>query len=118
MEHLFAGEGRARLKDVSLQVRAGEIVGIAGVDGNGQEALVEVVVGRASCRRKGGFGCKEKRRPSGIFGARGTDGVCAGGSACGSDGAAAERAAECDVEGISRGTIFHHGMAAYGAVAG
>ena len=33
------------LKGVSLKVRAGEIVGIAGVDGNGQGELVEAIVG-------------------------------------------------------------------------
>ena len=33
------------LKDVSLQVRAGEIVGVAGVDGNGQRELAECISG-------------------------------------------------------------------------
>jgi ABC-type uncharacterized transport system ATPase subunit len=33
------------LKDVSLEVRAGEIVGIAGVAGNGQSELLEVLAG-------------------------------------------------------------------------
>jgi general nucleoside transport system ATP-binding protein len=33
------------LHNVSLSVRAGEIVGIAGVDGNGQRELVEAIVG-------------------------------------------------------------------------
>jgi len=33
------------LKDFSLTVRAGEIVGIAGVDGNGQTELVEAITG-------------------------------------------------------------------------
>jgi general nucleoside transport system ATP-binding protein len=33
------------LKDVSLQVRSGEIVGIAGVSGNGQQALLSVLSG-------------------------------------------------------------------------
>lgn len=33
------------LKDFSLEVRAGEIVGIAGVEGNGQSDLVEAVTG-------------------------------------------------------------------------
>ncbi len=36
------------LKTVSLEVAAGEIVGIAGVDGNGQRELAEVVVGLRS----------------------------------------------------------------------
>jgi len=33
------------LKDVSLKVREGEIVGVAGVAGNGQKELVEVIMG-------------------------------------------------------------------------
>lgn len=33
------------LKNVSLEVRKGEIIGIAGVDGNGQSELVEVITG-------------------------------------------------------------------------
>jgi general nucleoside transport system ATP-binding protein len=40
--------GRERLKDVSLEVHAGEIVGLAGVAGNGQDELVECVVGLAT----------------------------------------------------------------------
>lgn len=37
--------GRVVVDDVSLQVRAGEIVGIAGVEGNGQSELAEVIAG-------------------------------------------------------------------------
>jgi len=37
--------GRALLSDVTLSIRAGEVLGIAGVEGNGQTELVEVVVG-------------------------------------------------------------------------
>jgi simple sugar transport system ATP-binding protein len=36
---------RPVLKDVSLDVRAGEIVGLAGVSGNGQSQLAEVIAG-------------------------------------------------------------------------
>jgi general nucleoside transport system ATP-binding protein len=38
-------DGVARLDDISLFVRAGEIVGIAGVAGNGQTELIEAIVG-------------------------------------------------------------------------
>ncbi len=41
LQHLDA----AGLHDVSLEVRAGEILGVAGVDGNGQRELAEVVTG-------------------------------------------------------------------------
>lgn len=39
------------LKDVSLDVRGGEILGIAGVAGNGQEELMEVLIGERSLER-------------------------------------------------------------------
>ncbi len=39
------GNGIQRVKDVSFDVRAGEIVGIAGVAGNGQSALLEALTG-------------------------------------------------------------------------
>lgn len=39
--------GRQRLHEVSLSVGAGEVVGVAGVAGNGQDELVECVVGLA-----------------------------------------------------------------------
>jgi len=37
--------GAMRLRDVSLQVRRGEIVGVAGVAGSGQKELLEVALG-------------------------------------------------------------------------
>ncbi len=37
--------GSLRVNDVSFEVRAGEIVGIAGVDGNGQTELIEALAG-------------------------------------------------------------------------
>ena len=40
------GEGRPVINAVNLKVKAGEIVGIAGVSGNGQSALVEVLAGQ------------------------------------------------------------------------
>lgn len=38
--------GTARLQDVSLIVHAGEVVGIAGVEGNGQRELLRLLAGR------------------------------------------------------------------------
>ena len=38
--------GQPAVRDLSLNVRAGEIVGIAGVSGNGQRELVEVLAGQ------------------------------------------------------------------------
>lgn len=37
--------GRAVLNDITFEVRAGEIVGIAGIQGNGQTELVEAITG-------------------------------------------------------------------------
>ena len=45
--HVKAGDGQERVKGVSFTVRAGEIVGIAGVEGNGQSELVEAITGLA-----------------------------------------------------------------------
>ena len=46
VRHLAVGSSAHRiLKDVSLEVRAGEIVGIAGVEGNGQRELIESIAG-------------------------------------------------------------------------
>ena len=42
---LQVGDGVPTLSDVSLQLRAGEIVGVAGVSGNGQSELLEVLSG-------------------------------------------------------------------------
>jgi simple sugar transport system ATP-binding protein len=42
--------GTPALQDLSLAVRAGEIVGLAGVEGNGQHELVEVVAGLRALR--------------------------------------------------------------------
>jgi general nucleoside transport system ATP-binding protein len=40
-----AADGRVLLHDMSLRIHKGEILGIAGVEGNGQRELVEVVMG-------------------------------------------------------------------------
>ncbi|NLJ86902.1 MAG: ABC transporter ATP-binding protein [Firmicutes bacterium] len=53
MEDVWAEDDRRlpALKGVSLQVRAGEIIGIAGVDGNGQRELSEVLLGTRKVSR-------------------------------------------------------------------
>jgi simple sugar transport system ATP-binding protein len=47
VEHLsvFDDRGLPAVRDVSFQVRAGEIVGVAGVDGNGQSELIDGITG-------------------------------------------------------------------------
>jgi len=47
VEDLWASDDRGiqKVRGVSFQVRAGEIVGIAGVDGNGQTELIEALTG-------------------------------------------------------------------------
>ena len=37
--------GLTKVKDVSFEVRGGEVVGIAGVDGNGQTELIDALAG-------------------------------------------------------------------------
>jgi general nucleoside transport system ATP-binding protein len=38
-------DGKSKLKDVSFEVREGEILGVAGVEGNGQTELIEALTG-------------------------------------------------------------------------
>ena len=57
--------GAPAVRDLFLTVRAGEIVGIAGVSGNGQEELVEVLAGQRPARsgeiRVGGVAFRARR---------------------------------------------------------
>ena len=54
---LVSEDGRLALDGISLKVRAGEILGIAGVDGNGQQELAEVLTGlRAPTSGRLGYG--------------------------------------------------------------
>lgn len=41
-----------RLEALDLEIRAGEIVGIAGVEGNGQDLLLDLLAAPASCRAR------------------------------------------------------------------
>ncbi len=43
--HVRSARGLPAVRDLSLEVRAGEIVGVCGVDGNGQAELVRAVTG-------------------------------------------------------------------------
>ncbi len=45
LERACCGSGRGELRDVDLTVRRGEIVGVAGVSGNGQVLLAELAAG-------------------------------------------------------------------------
>ena len=62
-----ADRGGLAVRDVSLAIRAGEIVGVAGVAGNGQRELAEAVY-RHACRRSGLDPCRRQgvasRRPA------------------------------------------------------
>jgi len=47
--NVLGDRGEQAVDHLSLEVRAGEIVGIAGVQGNGQDELVEVIAGLRAC---------------------------------------------------------------------
>jgi general nucleoside transport system ATP-binding protein len=48
--HVLDDRGIAKVNGVSFDVRAGEIVGIAGVDGNGQSELIDAIAGLQKIR--------------------------------------------------------------------
>jgi len=52
MQNIYAenNKGIPALQGVSLDVRAGEVLGIAGVSGNGQSELAQVITGLRKCR--------------------------------------------------------------------
>lgn len=42
----YSENGIKKLNDVSVDLRSGEIIGVAGVDGNGQDELVDIICGK------------------------------------------------------------------------
>jgi simple sugar transport system ATP-binding protein len=67
---MAAAPGAARVRDVSITVRAGQVIGVAGVSGNGQREVVEAVLGlrpvqsgsvRLHGRDLAGLGVRERR---------------------------------------------------------
>ena len=67
----LAGENKNILNDICLDIRPGEILGLAGVDGNGQKELAEVIVGirrashgvlRFNGRDIGGLAVRKRKR--------------------------------------------------------
>lgn len=63
-------EGAEILTDINLEVRAGEIVGVAGVAGNGQRDLAEVVAGLRMPQRGNVTVCGVPTSRAGALGAR------------------------------------------------
>ncbi len=66
----FERDGAEVLADINFEVRAGEIVGIAGVAGNGQRDLAEVVAGLRTPRNGNVTVCGQPTARSGAVGAR------------------------------------------------
>jgi len=64
-------DGVELLSDINLEVRAGEIVGVAGVAGNGQRDLAEVVAGLQTPQQGNVTVCGTPTARSGARGARG-----------------------------------------------
>jgi len=51
---MTARDGTRRLQEISIEVRSGEITGIAGVEGNGQTELIEAIAGLIESDRLSG----------------------------------------------------------------
>ena len=51
LSHAAVSRFGTTLKDINLEVRSGQIVGIAGISGNGQQELAASISGEALCRR-------------------------------------------------------------------
>lgn len=51
LEGVTAGEGNVTLRDLSLELPAGRVVGLAGLDGSGQQTLLRLLAGRARPER-------------------------------------------------------------------
>jgi simple sugar transport system ATP-binding protein len=107
-------DGRRLLDGLSLEVRAGEIVGLAGVEGNGQQALGDVLssllhlaVGRVEV--------DGVAVPTGRAGAMMHAGVSVipedrHGSGCVLDMSVAENLAFCDLDAVSTGRFLNRGL--------
>lgn len=75
LEDVHAGTGRDSLRGVSLQLRGGEVTAIAGVSGNGQLALAELLcgtrraeAGRLEMPKEGVARIPEDRHGTGVIG--------------------------------------------------
>jgi len=114
----IAGCGHAQLKDFNLSVRSGEIVGIAGVAGNGQDEIAEAVVGliepRSGHIRIGNMEVTDaslgRRRSAGLSYLspdRAAEGLCLPASIADNMMAGHHRAPEFCASGISRRGAMH-----------
>ena len=68
LNHTPANPFATALKDLHLTLRSGEVLGIAGVSGNGQDALTKVLAGEILSPEDGGTGVMLEGRPVGHLG--------------------------------------------------
>ncbi len=76
LDHAAPEQTGTSLHGVSLSVRSGEIVGIAGVAGNGQDELVRLIAGELPCEQPDAIRLKGISQGSGSAGARRRAGLC------------------------------------------